>query len=458
MIADRYYGQHSTTSPDSVAAFEDAVFAVAAHRPALTPMKACLGSDPDLIAGLALKGLGSALLGKSEDYANARQLSLKVNEVLAKADGGTRFERTLGEALGFASTGHLKAAARRLEAQVSDNPRDFLCLKLANAFRFMTGEPDKMLATTSKALRHIGPDHPGYGFTLGLHSFGLEETGSFRAAEETGRRALDAQPADTWAVHSVAHVMEMSGRTKDGAEWLTNSRPLWPLCNNFGFHLAWHLALFHIEEGRSDIALDLYDREVRPTQTDDFRDMSNAVSMLWRLEQHGVNVGNRWTGLREIAYARRTDTSYVFASLHYLLALIGAGDLEGAGELVNNMRIRAAANDDRDQARVADNVGIALAEAFLCLHGGRRPAKGFGDMALEMKTVGGSHAQRDVFMRTLMISAAEVGSPEAYAAVKRVRSLLKQTDQFNHVADAHFARRESVTAGSDTSALGLRAG
>ncbi len=456
MITDKYFGEHSTNSTESIAAFEEAVFAVAAHRPALEPMKMCLSADENLVAGLALKGLGLTLLGKAEDFANSRAVLIKVRLALEAADGGTAFERALAQALEFASQGQLKSAALRLEAQVQNRPQDFLSLKLANAFRFMTGEPEKMLATTSKALGAMKREHPGYGFVLGLHAFGLEETGAFQAAEEIGRQAVAIESCDAWAVHAVAHVMEMGGRTGDGAQWLAGSRPLWPLCNNFGFHLAWHLALFQIEEGESDAALDLYDREIRPTQTDDFRDMANAVSMLWRLQQMGIDVGPRWEGLREIAHARRTDTSYVFASLHYLLALIGSGDRDGAIELVENLRLSAAANDDQDQARVADQVGIALAEAVLCLHGNGRPDRNFGDLALELNAIGGSRAQRDVFVRTLMLSAAESGSADAYAAVKRVRSLLKSEDSFVRLADARLGRSERSPAGGQFQGLGAR--
>lgn len=448
MITDKYFGEHSTNSSASVAAFEEAVFAVAAHRPALEAMKACLGADENLVAGLALKGLGLALLGKAEDFANSRAYLGKVRSAIKRVDGGTGFESTLAEALEFASRGQMKAAAGRLEARVQNEPQDFLCLKLANAFRFMNGEPEKMLSATSKTLSAVGPQHPAYGFILGLHAFGLEETGAFAAAEQIGRLAVRYESADAWAVHAVAHVMEMDGRTGEGAHWLARSRPLWPLCNNFGFHLAWHLALFQIEEGQSDAALDLYDREIRPAQTDDFRDMANAVSMLWRLEQLGVDVGDRWHGLREIAFNRRTDTSYVFASLHYLLALIGAGDRDGAVDLVENLRLSSAANDDEDQARVADEVGIAVAEAILCLHGGKQPGKSFGELALELNAIGGSRAQRDVFMRTLMLSAAESGAADAYAAVRRLRCLLKREDRFARLADAQLAQSLSQHIGS----------
>lgn len=441
MLQDRYQGRHSTTSEEAVRAFEEAVFAVAAHRPAMTALKAALQADPHLVAALALKGLGVALLGKAEDFAASRTALAPAKAALARANDGTAYERTLVDALALASRGALKAAASRLEFQVAENPKDFLCLKLANALRFMTGEAHRMRKTTATALRDMGASDAGYGFALGMHAFGLEETGSFAEAESVGRLAVASERADIWGVHAVGHVLEMRGRPEEGARWVENSRQLWPLCNNFNFHMAWHLALFHLEAANYDAVLDLYDREIRPTQTDDFRDMSNAVSMLWRLRQEGVDVGDRWLGLRAVAHRRRTDTTYVFASLHYLLALLGAGDTAAAQELVAGLYRRAHAPDPDDQALIAADVGIHIADAILALHAGGASPGNLCELSLKLPAIGGSNAQRDVFMRTLLLMAAGSGEPAAFEAVNKVRETMKTKDRFARLSENRLRRR-----------------
>ncbi|MCH9809163.1 MAG: tetratricopeptide repeat protein [Alphaproteobacteria bacterium] len=430
MLVDRYQGRHSTQSQEAVSEFEKAVFAVAAHRPGIKPLKAALAADEDFVAALALKGLGVSLLCKAEDLAAGRAALDNAKRALIRANGGTEFERTLVEALGYAANGAFKKAASRLEARLADHPTEFLCLKLSNALRFMTGECQRMREVTGLALRDWREDDPGYGFAMGLHAFGLEENGAFAEAEQVGLKAVAAQPADVWGIHAVSHVMEMRHRPREGARWLQASRPLWPLCNNFGFHMAWHLALFHLDTAEYDAVLDLYDRDIRPTQTDDFRDMANAASMLWRLQQEGIDVGDRWQGLHTIAFKRREDTTYVFASLHYLLALIGAGDTDAARELVNNLRTRKISVPVDEQSAVADEVGIAAAEAILHLHTTGGCAEGLSEIARRLPSIGGSRAQRDVFMRTLVLNAAEAGEAHTFTALNRLRSALKAEDRF----------------------------
>ena len=441
MLVDRYRGQHSTTSGTAVSEFEKAVFAVAAHRPAAAALKAAIKADENLVAGHALKGFGVALLGKAEDLAASHRALEQARASLVRVDGGTDFERALVKALELTSQGSFKAAAARLEARVADHPNEFLCLKLANALRFMTGEPKSMRQTTSNALAHWDENDAGYGFVLGLHAFGLEETGSFAEAEAIGRQAVAAEPADAWGVHAVSHVMEMRGRPGDGADWLESSRDLWPKCNNFGFHLAWHLALFRMESAEYDAVLKLYDQEIRPTETDDFRDMSNAVSLLWRLQQEGVDVGNRWQGVHDIAYSRRTDTTYIFASLHYLLALLGAGDRSAAHELVENLKARAKSPANDDQAQVAAEVGVAFAELIVRLHSNGGHVSDMCDVALRLPAVGGSRAQRDVFVRTLMMLAAESGEAATFDAVTRLRCAMKTEDRFVQLTEQRLIRR-----------------
>src|SRR3546814_20461472 len=68
---------------------------------------------------------------------------------------------------------------------------------------------------------------PGFEFILGFYSFGLEENGDYSRGEEMGRRALAMRPDHPYAIHAVAHVMEMQGRQLGGVHFMTARRDVW---------------------------------------------------------------------------------------------------------------------------------------------------------------------------------------------------------------------------------------
>jgi tetratricopeptide (TPR) repeat protein len=430
MLTDRFGGRHSSSNRDALAAFEDAVLGIAAHRPTVAvALEQALAADPGFTAAHALKGLAAVILARQELLGPARSALADAKIALAAHGRGTASERALVRALDAAVQGRIAAAADLVDRHIEATPQDFVAIKLSHAFRFMLGDASGMLATTSGALPAWQAAMPGYGFLLGCHAFGLEECGQLRAAELAGRTALQHEPCDAWGLHAVSHVHEMEGRTEQGIAWLEHTRAVWSRCNNFSFHLAWHLALFHLEQGQHDRALALYDTDVRPRPTDDCRDVANAVSLLWRLQQEGVGVGQRWEELRQIARRRRRDTTLLFAALHYLMALVAAGDVVAARELAGEIGRRASSGTG-DQARVAAQVGCGLASAILGLAHRSSARIAFGHLARDTPQLGGSHAQRDVFVRTLAMIAAEHGDRAAVEQIVGRRARLKREDRF----------------------------
>lgn len=430
MLGDRFGGRHSSTDHAAVAAFEEAVLGIVAHRPTVSAaLERALAADPCLTAGHALKGLAAVILAREELLSSAHLALTNAKLALGSRGPGTHGERALVGALAEAVNGRLSSAADLIDRHIEEAPHDLLAIKLSHAFRFMLGDASGMLATTSSALPAWQTEMLGYGFLLGCHAFGLEECGQLRGAETAGRAALRYEPGDAWGLHAVTHVLEMEHRTEQGIAWLEHTRPAWSRCNNFSFHLAWHLALFHLEQGQHDRALDLYDNEVRPQPTDDFRDVANAVSLLWRLQQEGVRAGNRWEELGQIARRRRHDTTLMFAALHYLMTLAAMGDATGACELTDEIG-RLASSGAGDQAQVAAQVGHQLARAILGLAASGSACTTLGDLARSLPQLGGSHAQRDVFVRTLALIATDRGDHAAAEQIMAQRARLKREDRF----------------------------
>lgn len=428
MLMDRFSGRHSIGDAAAIAAYEAAVESVAAHRSgAAEALGEALRLEPNMIGAHALKGFGAVLLARAETFPAARAALALARK--AALQGATAGEQALVAALGEAAEGRLLAASDILDRRLADEPRDFVAIKLAHGLRFMAGDEPGMLAATSLVMDAWTPDMPGYGFLLGCHAFGLEEAGDLAAAERVGLRAVEHEPADAWGLHAVSHVYEMDGRLRSGVALLDQARPMWLKCHNFAFHMGWHLALFHLGDGRPELALEIYDADVRPTATDDFRDIANAVSLLWRMRQEGVAVGMRWDELELLARKRATDTTLVFASLHHLLTLLATGDRLGAKELCAAIE-RRAREGGCDQSQVAASVGHELAQALLNVGEMAAARADLARLAMDLPRIGGSHAQRDVFLRTLALIAAENGRAGEAAAVMNVRTRHRRDDRF----------------------------
>lgn len=142
---------------------------------------------------------------------------------------------------------------------------------------------------------------PGYSAVLGMRAFGLEEAGHYEEAERIGRRAVDLDPEDTWAIHSVAHVLEMQGRHQEGIEWIDRNADEWDgKIHSFANHVWWHKALYHLELGQYEEVLSLYDNRFYSELSDDGLDIANASSMLMRLRLAGIDVSDRFEHLADV--------------------------------------------------------------------------------------------------------------------------------------------------------------
>ncbi|WP_404417797.1 tetratricopeptide repeat protein [Brevundimonas vesicularis] len=437
------YGLFTTTdSRVAQTAFENTVFGLAAHRPSTgAALQATLAADPDHVAAHAVKGFANLILGRSELHPVAQAALVDARTALVIKHGGSADERILVDALAAACAGEFLRAADSLDHGSEARPATLLTFKLSQSLRFMAGDQAGMLTSSRRAVAHLDVTAPGAGFVLGCHAFSLEEQGLYADALRFGQQAVAIQPEDAWGLHAVSHVFEMRGDTANGIDWLENGRDAWSRCNNFSFHMAWHLGLLHLERGDHDRVLQIYDDEVRPQPTDDFRDMANAVSLLWRLEHSGVHVGDRWTELAQVAHARRKDTTLIFAALHNLAAMVAVGDLGGVSTLVAELDRKALGQGD--QARVAAKIGAPMARV---LAGFDAPAdrQVIDRMISNLPTIGGSNAQRDVFVLALARAAGSSAGGAAVSRIGQVRQRLKAEDRLFQLIERPENRRLSA--------------
>jgi tetratricopeptide (TPR) repeat protein len=443
MRRDCFGSEHSTQCAEAVAAFERAVWVILRHQPHVTPiLETARALDPAMPAVDALHGLAMVMLARSDLHQEITRLQAACRAKLTVAGGGSALERALFEGLEHARCGRLRAASDVLAAHACARPDAIIAAKLAYSLRFISGDAAGMLGLTSQLVGNGSSHQPGFSYILGCHSFALEEVGRYDEAEQTGRAAVELAPDDAWGMHAVGHVYEMRGQVVEGINWLVQHRAAWSGCNNFKLHMAWHQALLHLERGEFEVALSLYDKDIHPAASSDFRDVANAVSMLLRLEQSGVAVGaTRWTAVAEDAAARASDATLVFASLHSLMALIRARRLTEAGELVECLHM--AAHGSGDQAKVAGQVGADMARALLDWARGAQNQSGLQAISRRLAQIGGSRVQRDIFVRALIVMADEAGDGETVHGLLASRRTLRRNDLFARQLLGTTSRRGS---------------
>ena len=362
-------------------------------------LKEALAADPDMVMAHVLRGSFFKLMAAPPLLPRAAQA---LAQAQAHAQSITPRERTHVAALAAWCAGDLTGAVAAWEEILRDFPRDILALRLAHYLHFYSGDSVAMRDSVARVLPAWDPALPGYGFVLGMHAFGLEETGDYAAAEKAGRAAVEMNPCDAWAVHAVAHVMDSAARPREGVEWLQSLEPSWSAGHNFRYHLWWHRALMHLALGDHAGALALYDERLWDPSSDEYLDLCNDAALLARLELRGVDVGSRWQPLADKVEAQAATRVFAFIDAHYALTLAAAGRFERAQALLAALADYAAGARDT-QAQVMRDVGLPLCEALVAWRRGEcdSAALKLARVRPGLHRIGGSHTQRDLFLQIL---------------------------------------------------------
>ena len=415
----------------------------------LAAIDATLARDPSFVLGHCLR---AALMLTATDKAAVPALRQSVEAGEALWDAANERER-----------GHLRAARAWLEGDFQravalygdvlvDHPRDLLALQIAHVGDFFLGQSSLLRDRVARVLPDWDEAVPGFGYVLGMHAFGLEEMGDYTQAEERGRRATALGARDPWAIHAVAHVMEMQGRLEDGIAWLGNSTADWSEENGFAFHNWWHLALFHLDRGEIDRVLELYDRRIRPARSELPLEMLDATALLWRLHLRGADVGPRWRELADAWAAKAEDAYYVFNDMHAMMAFVADARPEAADALLAALAGCAAAGGTN--AMMVGEVGLPVCRAIHAF--GRGGFDQAVDLLMPVRAIahrfGGSHAQRDVLSLTLIEAALRAGRGRLARALAAERTALKPGSPFNW----RLAARADELAGDAAGAAAAR--
>ncbi|WP_419899136.1 tetratricopeptide repeat protein [Roseomonas sp. USHLN139] len=429
----------STDSAAAAALYGQAQRALLEYRlDTMATIKAAVAADPDFALAHCLRGCQFMMYGSFSVLPQAKSALAAAEALAARA---TPRERQHIAALRHWSEGRVGAAITTWEALLAEHPRDIVALRLHHFNCFWSGRQHALRGGPAALLEAWSEDLPGYGNVLGMLAFGHEECGQYREAERLGRLAVERNPDDLWAIHAVAHVLEMEDRQNEGIAWLSRPVEAWSDRNPFKGHLWWHLALFHLEKEEHEQVLALYDRSVQNDGSTFYLDIQNAASLLARLALRGVDVGTRWEALADFAEKSIGDHALIFTDLHYMMALARTGRFAAAERLLRSMEEYAAAGT-ADAAPVARGLGLPLCRGILAYEQGDYAAA-IGHLAPlhnDDAPIGASHAQRDIVDQYLIeatIRARRLG---------QARMLLAERSRLRPRNQAAAARHRAVVA------------
>jgi tetratricopeptide (TPR) repeat protein len=397
------------SKPAALDAYERALYAFHTYRgDPLQPLDEAIALDDGFAAAYATKALLFTTLFERRFM---REALATLEQGRGALERGNVRERALAAAARTIAEGRWHEGVRLLDHVLAEHPRDIVALQVAHLMDFYRGDALNLRNRVSRVLHAWDPARPGYAYVLGMHAFGYEECNQYPEAERAGRRAVELSGDDSWAVHAVAHVMEMQGRIAEGIAWYRETQSVWDTADNgFASHNAWHAALYHLDRGETRSALGIYDARFSKG-IDMVLPRIDATAMLWRLKLEGVDVASRIAPVADAwqSVLEGEGGFYAFNDFHAALAFAAAGRRDALAT-VQAAQSRAAI-ERSDNAGMARAVGLQATEALAAYSEGRHHAAVQHLAAVRdgANRFGGSHAQRDLLTLTLIDAASRAG-------------------------------------------------
>ncbi len=420
----------STREPACIEGLERALDCALGFRgDAVAEIDTVLEAHPDFVMGHLFKAGWLTQAMETRIYPDMVAAAERAEALLARAN-----ERERGHLWAVKAwiRGDFYGAVQLWEAVSTRYPRDLLALQLAHLTHVLLGDVMGQRDTIARVFTLWDEGVPGYEHVLGFYAFGLEENRDFQQAEELARQALAIRPDNPYAVHAVAHVMEMQGRQIGGIRFMREREAQWST-SNFANHLWWHTALFHLDRDEIERVLDIYDLHLRSAshQGDRYEEL-DASALLWRLKLLGVETGGRWAELADRWEPAARDTLYAFNDVHAMMTFVSDDRRDAQKALLSaNERYVESANDAN--VAMSREIGLPFCLAMQDFHDAR-----YGSCVDRLVPVrylthrlGGSFAQRDVIGWTLLEAALRDGRHDLALALANERVALKPTSVQN---------------------------
>ncbi len=415
MLHDRYDNQISTVSGaarDHYIVGVDRVLSGAADMAA--PFEAAVLADDSFALGHA--GLARALV-LSNDMRGAKAALARGVEI---SGGANARELSHLNVMQLQFGGKAAEALVALRAHLVEYPRDAMIAGLSTGvfgmigFSGHAGREAELLAFTSALAPHYGDDW----WMQTQHAFSLCEVGKLSEAGKLVDRSLAQKRDHSHAAHVRSHVYYEAGNLMDGIGFLEEWMPSYDRSGMMHGHLAWHVALWALEQGDTEKMWSWVDREVKPDASIGLpiNIITDTASILYRAEMAGQDVDPaRWQHISEYASKAFPRVGNSFIDMHAALAHAMAGQQDALRDYLDAAK-GFAADVVRDCAKAFDAIAKqdwAGATAALSA------------ALVDDARLGGSRAQRDLLEFSLVNVLLRQGKGEEAERIIGLRRPLR---------------------------------
>jgi tetratricopeptide (TPR) repeat protein len=400
---------------------------------------ASIHADPDFALGYAYKGYVGVLGTEAKDAAVAKTVVDRFLKLTNLAHLSER-ERLHLQAAKSLLDGDFHGSSKQLAEISRQYPRDILALSVGHQLDFFTGNAKLLQHRIERALPAWTCEDQYYANLLGMFSFGLEESGDYARAEEVGLEAVERNPKDVWAIHAVTHTYEMQTNFLKGMKYLEARKEDWAKGNFFLGHNWWHYALYTLEAGQAERALHIHDSVLfTENQADLALQLLDATALCWRLYLEGHDVKARFAKHAELWKRKLEPPFYAFNDMHMAMAFVGAG-FEREAEMLILSRERwltSPPEETASNAQMTRDIGLPICKAVLAFGRGEyiKVVNLLYPIRHRLHEFGGSHAQRDVVLMTL-VEAALRGNDKRAKGILNERFNVKARSPYNWLKQA----------------------
>jgi tetratricopeptide (TPR) repeat protein len=180
-----------------------------------------------------------------------------------------------------------------------------------------------------KFMEQLVPHYKNDSWFNSQYAFAISEAGEPERALKIAEAALEADPENADAVHTLAHINYETGNSESGLKALENWRSSYHRDGILHGHLAWHCALWTLEMGDFKRAFEILAEDIHPniSHSPPINLATDFIGFLIRAEMLGATVhSDHWSTASGMIKRLFPEPGLSFVDAHAAIALAKNGE------------------------------------------------------------------------------------------------------------------------------------